>query len=137
MVEDLRHTFPGREVELSIDGEGEGFWDLDRLSQLFENLHHQRPQVRAPGRPGAGAARGARRGRFSLTGPNEGAPIPPEQLSTLFQPMQRTSPDFATRSVGLGLFIVKSIAEAHGGTVTVHSTAAEGTTFTVRLSRFK
>jgi signal transduction histidine kinase len=67
---------------------------------------------------------------------NEGAPIPPEQLPRLFEPMERGAPqkDRVGRSIGLGLFIVKSIVEAHGGTTTVRS-GAEGTTFTVRLPR--
>ncbi len=41
----------------------------------------------------------------------------------------------ATRSVGLGLYIVKQIVKAHHGSVEVRSTEAEGTTFTVRLPR--
>ncbi|RKH36714.1 hypothetical protein D7V93_42775, partial [Corallococcus llansteffanensis] len=43
--------------------------------------------------------------------------------------------DRAGRSVGLGLYIVRSIVEAHGGRIMVQSTAEEGTTFTVRLVR--
>ena len=41
----------------------------------------------------------------------------------------------ASRSVGLGLYIVKQIVDAHGGTVTLASAAAAGTTFTVSLPR--
>ena len=33
------------------------------------------------------------------------------------------------RGVGLGLYIVREIARAHGGTVEVRSTATDGTTF--------
>jgi sigma-B regulation protein RsbU (phosphoserine phosphatase) len=35
--------------------------------------------------------------------------------------------------VGLGLFIVREIALAHGGDIAVHSTADEGTTFTINF----
>jgi signal transduction histidine kinase len=35
----------------------------------------------------------------------------------------------------LGLYIVKQIVPAHGGTITVESSAALGTTFIVRLPR--
>ena len=68
---------------------------------------------------------------------NEGAPIPDELLSRLFQPMQRGAPahDGSARSVGLGLYIVDQVVRAHGGQVDVRSTGAEGTTFRVRLPR--
>ncbi|HYG67822.1 MAG TPA: sensor histidine kinase, partial [Anaeromyxobacteraceae bacterium] len=38
-------------------------------------------------------------------------------------------------SIGLGLFIVRALVHAHGGRVEARSSAAEGTTFTVRLPR--
>jgi signal transduction histidine kinase len=66
---------------------------------------------------------------------NEGAPIPPDVLPTLFQPMTRgVSVGGQQRSVGLGLFIVDHLVRAHGGEVKVTSAEA-GTTFTVRLPR--
>ncbi|MCI0670951.1 MAG: ATP-binding protein, partial [Myxococcaceae bacterium] len=62
--------------------------------------------------------------------------IAPGQLPRIFEPMQRaTEVGRQSRSVGLGLYIVKHLVEAHGGTVDVRSTAEEGTTFTVRLPR--
>ena len=41
----------------------------------------------------------------------------------------------ATRSVGLGLYIVKEIVEAHAGSLEVRSPEGEGTTFVVTLPR--
>lgn len=37
--------------------------------------------------------------------------------------------------MGLGLFIVKAVTDAHAGTIDATSTQADGTTFTVRLPR--
>ena len=37
--------------------------------------------------------------------------------------------------LGLGLYIVREIVNAKGGTITVASTAQQGTTFTVRIPR--
>lgn len=66
---------------------------------------------------------------------NHGTPIAPGKLPILFEPFQRaTTGDASQRSVGLGLYIVKQIAEGHGGSVAVTSTDA-GTIFTVRLPR--
>jgi len=69
---------------------------------------------------------------------NEGAPIPPDMLTTIFDPLVRhVTFDSATQrvpgSIGLGLYIVREIVVAHKGTVEIASTAQEGTTFTVRL----
>ncbi|KPC05180.1 Sensor histidine kinase [Pseudomonas syringae pv. maculicola str. M6] len=38
-------------------------------------------------------------------------------------------------SLGLGLFIVKEVVNAHSGSITVTSTIGDGTTFTVVLPR--
>ncbi len=45
------------------------------------------------------------------------------------------TPDKASSSVGLGLFIADQIVESHGGSIPVNSTAEAGTTFTVHLRR--
>ena len=72
---------------------------------------------------------------------NEGAPIPPDLLPTIFDPLKRYATQESTAerspgSIGLGLYIVREIIAAKGGTVEVASTAKEGTTFTVRIPRF-
>jgi two-component system, sensor histidine kinase and response regulator len=66
---------------------------------------------------------------------NAGA-IPPHVRERLFDPF-RSGTDPLTRSggLGLGLFIVKQIVEAHGGQIAVSSSEAEGTRFAVRLPR--
>jgi signal transduction histidine kinase len=65
---------------------------------------------------------------------NAGPPIPEDVLPTLFEPFkrgeQKLDPD---RSIGLGLFIVREIVAAHGGAVSVRSSASEGTTFQVNI----
>ena len=43
----------------------------------------------------------------------------------------RRGPDAGGNGLGLGLYIVKQIVDAHGGTIAVRSTQAEGTTFSV------
>ena len=71
---------------------------------------------------------------------NEGAPIPSDMLATIFDPLvRRATPESAAHrvpgSIGLGLYIVREIVLAHGGTIDVVSTRQEGTRFTVRLPR--
>jgi adenylate cyclase len=64
-----------------------------------------------------------------------GTGIPQEELSSLFSEFRRLEGAVNTEGTGLGLFIVKTIVEVHGGTVTVQSTLGAGTTFTILLPR--
>ncbi|WP_437328960.1 ATP-binding protein [Sorangium sp. So ce381] len=47
----------------------------------------------------------------------------------------RTYAASSAKGLGLGLFIVQSIVDAHGGSIQVTSTLEEGTTFRVKLPR--
>lgn len=62
-----------------------------------------------------------------------GMGIPSDQLPLLFTQFQRLKGSTNTEGTGLGLFIVKTIVEAHKGTVQVDSEDGRGTTFTVRI----
>ena len=67
---------------------------------------------------------------------NEGRAIPLALQERIFEPMERGGAEVASgaRSVGLGLYIVRAIAQAHGGRVELRSVPGEGTTFTVHLA---
>ena len=64
---------------------------------------------------------------------NTGPAIPPEHLPHLFERFYRSDAarDRSQGGYGLGLAIAKSIAESHGGRISVASTPADGTAFTV------
>ena len=117
-------------------GEGGGEWDGDRLAQVVTNLVTNALAYSPAGTPVRVETRGED-GTVLLRVHNTGKPIPPELLPRLFEPMTRgrAGGDAASRSIGLGLFIVANIVHAHGGTIEVRSEASEGTTFTVRLPR--
>ena len=66
---------------------------------------------------------------------NDGAVIPPEDLSHVFDRFYRVD-KARVRSeggVGLGLSIAQEVAHQHGGTITVTSSESAGTTFTAAL----
>ncbi|QRK10328.1 PAS domain-containing protein [Archangium violaceum] len=134
-LEELQVAHPGRQLELDARGDGWGWWDPDRLTQVLGNLvsnalNHGRPDspVRVEVRDAGSEVR--------LSVHNEGEPISPELQAMLFQPFRRGAiGKAATRSVGLGLYIVRQVARAHGGEVELRSSRNEGTTFTVRLPR--
>jgi signal transduction histidine kinase len=70
-----------------------------------------------------------------ITVHNDGSPIPQDLLPVVFEPFRRGARRPDEGSVGLGLFIVREIVRAHGGSVELRSQPGEGTTFTVRLPR--
>lgn len=127
---ELRLAFPGRALVHQCTGQGTVQADSDRLYQLLGNLV---ANAMAYGDE-AGMVTVTTRlepEAVVLTVHNLGTPIPAELLANLFEPMIRGSHDNAElRSVGLGLFIVREIMRAHGGTIEVSSSAHAGTTFT-------
>ncbi|MFB9890824.1 ATP-binding protein [Planobispora takensis] len=74
-------------------------------------------------------------GQVAIAVTDHGVGIAAEELPHVFERFYRTAYayDNAIQGVGLGLWLVKAIAEAHGGTATAVSTLGEGSTFTVRL----
>ncbi len=59
--------------------------------------------------------------------------IPQDDLPLLFSEFRRLKGTGKIDGTGLGLFIVKTVVEAHGGTVNVESKEGEGTTFSIRF----
>lgn len=124
-------------ILLDVDGETTLRADPARLSQVISNLVGNALQHGAGG-PARIRLSGGPQG-VALSVHNDGVPILPELLPHLFEPFRRghaLDPAGERRgSVGLGLFIVREIVSAHGGTVEATSVEGEGTTFTVRLPR--
>ena len=67
---------------------------------------------------------------------DEGAGIPLEEQAHIFERFRRgAAVDRGIAGMGLGLYIAREVAAAHGGTIDVTSSAEAGTVFTVRLPR--
>lgn len=150
VINSYRTLHPDRELRFHSTGDVNGVWDASRIRQVVSNLignalQHGSPEgpidvsvISADSPSGAPASDGR---TVILSVRNEGPPIPAELLPTLFDPLKRyeTRESASQRtpgSIGLGLYIVRDIVTAKGGTVSVTSTAEEGTTFTVRIPRF-
>jgi PAS domain S-box-containing protein len=134
VVEELEAGHPGRELRLSAEGRFHGAWDPDRLAQAFGNLGKNALEYSPEGTPVDLVLRDEG-DTVSVAVHNEGPPIAAEALPFVFEPFLRAVQAHSSSGLGLGLFIVQQIITAHGGTVEVRSTEAEGTTFTVRLPR--
>ncbi|QRN95027.1 PAS domain S-box protein [Archangium violaceum] len=136
VLDEVRMSYPERNFRLDSEGDGQGQWDPDRLAQVITNLVSNAAKYSPAGTLVTVVTRG-QGDQITLMVHNTGDPIPSELRPRLFQPMTRGTAEVerASRSIGLGLYIVNSIVQAHGGSVDVSSSADEGTTFTVRLPR--
>jgi signal transduction histidine kinase len=65
---------------------------------------------------------------------DEGIGIAPEHLGQVFDRFRRPGAPATTRGMGLGLYLVRLLVEAHGGTIAAASDGpGKGSTFTVQL----
>jgi len=138
IVEELQAGYPGREIRLRVEGDGNGRWDASRLEQVVSNLVANALQ-HGPEDAAVTVDSEGSEGQWTLSVHNLGEPIPPEVLPHLFDPFRRGHDAHGgppgRRHLGIGLFIVREVVQAHGGTIDVTSGFAEGTRFVVRLPR--
>ena len=109
--------------------------DRERLTQVLVNLlANAERHCRDRGRIRIAASLGPR-GMLSVSVQDTGVGIAPEHLGRIFDRLYQVGDAKGTsrEGLGLGLHIVKSIVEAHGGEVTVESTPGRGSTFTFTL----
>ncbi len=138
IVEELRAAHPGRDIRLRVAGDGSGRWDASRIEQVVSNLAANALQYGPEDEPVTIESRGGK-DDWTLSVHNLGEPIPPDLLPHLFDPFSRGREPGAgkgRRNLGLGLFIVRAVVEAHGGSIDVTSERKQGTRFLVRLPRF-
>lgn len=135
-LDEVRLSWPGRMLEVRTEGSGNACLDPDRFAQILGNLVSNAVTYGAPDKPTAITST-LHEDAVELRVHNHGPCIGAELRAHMFEPMRRgdQSVKLGSRSIGLGLFIVKEIVSAHGGSVTVNSTEHEGTTFVVRLPR--
>ncbi len=103
--------------------------DANRVRQVLFNLLSNAIGFSSPGQTVTLAA--LRRGDqmvFKIT--DQGRGIPADVIAHVFDRFQSQTVGSRHRGVGLGLSIVRSFVELHGGTVTVDSVAGEGTVVT-------
>ncbi len=110
-----------------------GRWDRVRLAQVIRHLLANAMKF-GPGKP-VEVVLEADRDTVVLQVTDHGIGIAPERQAGLFQRFERAVPARHYGGLGLGLYRVRRIVEAHGGMVTVDSVPGQGATFRVRLPR--
>src|SRR4051794_5515552 len=136
VVGEIQAAYPERRVEIHKTGDLNGNWDGERLAQVVSNLLGNALQHGADGSAVQVNVDGTRTGAVVVTVSNAGT-IPPDLLPQLFDPFRGAQRQTGrAEGLGLGLYIVQQIVEAHGGHVEVQSGGGDNrTTFTVSIPR--
>ena len=139
-LEDIRASNPEQEFVQQMSGDLTVLADAGRMQQALSNLLSNAVQHGNRHSPVSLAAEGEADAVF-LRVSNSGDPIPADALQVIFEPLVQApnasseAHERSKTSLGLGLFIVREIVLAHGGTIAVESSAESGTMFTIRLPR--
>jgi signal transduction histidine kinase len=133
VVEDLNFAYEERFVVVS-DSDIKSYCSRKEIRRVIENLAINAVKYGEPSTPITLTLQQTET-QVSLTIHNEGNPIAIDAQSILFQQFRRTPSAKDQMGWGLGLFLVKSIIEAHQGTIEVESAEGRGTSFIVKLPK--
>jgi signal transduction histidine kinase len=138
-LELLRAANAGRSIGLEAHGDVSGVWDINRLNQLLGNLVVNALKYGAFSSPIKVVLNGLP-GEVTFAVHNHGPKIEQSMLAQIFEPLKRGLDGQLVSgtdgSMGLGLYIAREIATAHGGYIAAKSDEEE-TVFTVRLPRLR
>jgi PAS domain S-box-containing protein len=129
LEEEVRQS--GVQLQFHAEGTVEGAWDRLRLEQVIDNLLSNAVKY-GKGRP-VELTVSAEGDMARLRIRDHGVGIAPEDQERLFERFERVRLDKDVTGYGVGLWIVRRVVEAHGGSVVVESRLGEGASFTVSL----
>ncbi|WP_437287540.1 AAA family ATPase [Sorangium sp. So ce406] len=121
----------GCAVSLRNGGRIVGCWDRSRLDQIVTNLLTNAIKFGA-GKP-IEIVLGEEGGTARLSVRDHGIGIDPARQGRIFDRFERAVSDRHYGGLGLGLYISRQLAQAHGGSIRVQSALGAGATFTVEL----
>jgi signal transduction histidine kinase len=139
IADELRAIYPDRLFEVTHEGDPVGSCDPARLGQVLSNLMGNAIHYGDVSSPITVRVAGNDPETVTISVHSLGTPIPMEAQKLIFQSWMRgqdlKNPPEQSAHLGLGLYIAKLIAEAHGGEISVTSNEQAGTTFSLRLPR--
>lgn len=133
-IEDLAVTSGDRFVFRSSVDQYLGYWSCKGLRRILDNLCNNAVKYGTP-HSLITIQVDKDEDHIFLSVHNSGDPIPEEEQKLIFDPFRRTrtAQSGTQKGWGLGLTLVRGLAEAHGGEISVESNKEKGTTFTVKL----
>ncbi|MDQ3025419.1 MAG: HAMP domain-containing histidine kinase [Pseudomonadota bacterium] len=138
-ISEIAVVYPQTAFRFESGGTLDGTFDSARIRQLVSNLLNNAVHHGKRGAPVSMIARGEG-DTLRVQVSNQGVPLSPEVLQVIFDPLVQipavaSDPKHPSTNLGLGLFIAREIAIAHGGTIAAESSSGAGTTFSVKLPR--
>ena len=127
----FQENYPAKIQVVREQGELPGFCDPEMIRRALDNLISNAIKYgEEKGEVGVRCQKAAD-GAVSLSVHNRGNPIPKDQQAKIFSRHYRVPHQSSQQGWGIGLALVQGIAQAHEGSVSLHSSAVEGTTFTI------
>ena len=121
----------GCSVKLEANEEIKGLWDQVRLDQAISNLLTNSIKYGEASPIEITVTKDGDKAKITVA--DKGIGIDPKLQKTIFERFKRGTKDGKFQGLGVGLFIVKQIVEAHGGKIYVKSKLGEGSKFTIEL----
>jgi hypothetical protein len=122
VVDGLRGAYPQRDIVLQLSGSAPVFCDAGRLAQLCFNLVKNALVFGDAAAPVAVSVR-INDNQVQLAVTNHGPQLSADTMARVFKPFWRAPAAMPHEGLGLGLFVASEIARAHGGAVSVTSSA--------------
>ena len=119
-----------RHVTIRCSGEGQIYADPDLFERAVGNLLDNALRF-TPENGSIRIALSENDGQFELAVGDNGCGIAPEHLPRVFDRFYRADSSRGSDGAGLGLALVKSIVDLHGGSVGIQSEVGRGTTVTL------
>jgi signal transduction histidine kinase len=120
-------------LSLTSDEAVMGNWDATRLMQVISNLVSNALKYGKNGPVFLEIRKNSSTQSATLLVRDNGVGIPKGMKDKVFERFERGNGRLSTSGLGLGLYISRQIAEAHGGRLSFESEVDKGSTFTVTL----
>ena len=123
--------YPNLKMTLLMSGAVAGSWDRGRIDQAITNLLSN--AIKYGENNPIDVVVATLRDEAVVSVADQGIGLAPNDITRIFEQFERAAPNAISEGFGLGLWITRQIAQAHGGSVSAEGELGRGSTFTLRL----